>query len=306
MSAQLTTSTFEAWQPVVNMVCDSLDSAHSKRAYRRNTIDFITWHTSTNTQGLTKAGLNAYKTYLREAGVSDTSINQRLSAVRKLVSEAADNGLIDERTAGSIKAVKGIAVRGEKLGTWLEKDQAETMLRSPDTDTLKGLRDRAILSVMIGCGLRREEVVNLNVSHIQQRSGRWVIVDLVGKRNKTRSVPMAAWVKHAIDCWLLAAAIPDGDTGPLFRPIRRGGHLQAGKMTSQAVWDVVDAHTPVGMNVSPHDLRRTYAKLSRAGGATLEQIQLTLGHENLDTTRRYLGTDLDLRESPSDCIKLDV
>ena len=78
------------------------------------------------------------------------------------------------------------------------------MIHAPDVGTTKGLRDRAILAVMIGCGLRREEVVRLDVAHLQQREGRWVILDLIGKHNRTRTVPMASWVKAILinGCWL--------------------------------------------------------------------------------------------------------
>jgi integrase/recombinase XerD len=296
---------------IVQMVTDAVDSPHTRRAYGRALAEFLTWHTTLNTKGFTRAGVNAYRESLRTAGVSDSSVNQRLSAVRKLAAEAAANGLLDDQVAAGIKGVKGIAVRGHSIGNWLEKDQAEAMLGAPNKNTVKGLRDRAILAMLIGCGLRREEVVNLDVSHVQQRAGRWVLVDIVGKRNKVRSVPMAAWVKYALDCWLLAAALPADDPGPLFRPLLRGGHVQPGRLTSQAIWDVVQKYAPKDVDgkpikLAPHDLRRTYAKLSRTGGAALEQIQLTLGHESLDTTRRYLGTELDLKRSPSDMIELNV
>jgi site-specific recombinase XerD len=76
--------------------------------------------------------------------------------------------------------------------------QAEEMINAPDTDTLKGKRDRAVLAVMIGCGLRREEAALLAFDHIQQRDGRW-IVDLVGKHGRVRTVPMSSWAKVAID-----------------------------------------------------------------------------------------------------------
>ena len=65
----------------------------------------------------------------------------------------------------------------------------------PDTSTLKGRRDRALLAVMVGCGLRREETAALTLEHIQQRDGRWVIVDLIGKGARVRSVPMPSWAK---------------------------------------------------------------------------------------------------------------
>jgi integrase len=74
--------------------------------------------------------------------------------------------------------------------------------------------------LLIGCGLRRAEAANLTFDHIQQRDGRWVLVDLIGKRNKVRSVPMPAWTKQAIDEYASAASLTEG---VVFRPINKGG-----------------------------------------------------------------------------------
>jgi site-specific recombinase XerD len=81
------------------------------------------------------------------------------------------------------------------------------MLNAPATATWKGLRDRAILAVLIGCGLRRAEAAGLRFDHVQQRDGRWVLVDLIGKRNKVRSVPMPSWAKAAIDAYASVAGL---------------------------------------------------------------------------------------------------
>ena len=96
-----------------------------------------------------------------------------MAAIRKLAKEAADNGLIEETQA--IGRVGNIKIQGKKLGNWLSKEQASAMLNAPDVTTIKGKRDKAILAVMLGCGLRRDEVVTLIVEHLQQREGRWVI-----------------------------------------------------------------------------------------------------------------------------------
>jgi integrase len=74
----------------------------------------------------------------------------------------------------------------------------------------KGLRDRAILAVLLGRGLRRSDVAALTFGHIQQRDGRWCIVDLVGKHHGVRTVPMPTWVKVAIDAWATKAGVADG------------------------------------------------------------------------------------------------
>jgi site-specific recombinase XerD len=98
---------------------------------------------------------------------------------------------------------------GTRTGNWLAKPQAQQLLNTPDINTLKGLRDRAILALLLGCGLRRAEAANLTFDHIQQRDGRWVLVDLLGKRNKLRSIPMPAWTKVAIDEYAAGAGLKE-------------------------------------------------------------------------------------------------
>lgn len=283
------------------MVLDTV-SERSKRDYGRALKDFMAWYVSTGQTQLNKAAVNAHVAYLKAQGVTDSSINQRLAAIRKLANEAADNGLIDENVAQAIGRVDNIKIQGKKLGNWLTRDQASAMLNAPDTSTVKGLRDRAILGLMLGCGLRREELTLLTVEHLQQREGRWVILDLTGKHNRTRTIPMAAWVKSLVDKWVQTAGIT---SGLLFRAIRRGGHIQDGGMTSQTIWYVVQEYAPV-KRLAPHDLRRTFAKLADKAGAPLAQIQKTLGHASIQTTERYVGNDLDLQNAPSDYVKLDV
>lgn len=289
-------------QPVIELVTDAVTSQHTRRAYERALTDFIVWHRETGAQGFSKATVQAHVSALRESGVSASSINQRLTAIRKLALEAADNGLIDDSMARAIARVEGIRKEGKRLGNWLSKEQAQQLLELPDVSTVKGLRDRAILAVLLGCGLRREECAGLTVGHIQQREGRWVIVDLVGKRSKTRSVPMPSWCKYAIDAYMLAAGIVDG---VLFRSVRRGDKIQESGMTSQAVFNVVRAYgDELGVDVRPHDLRRTFAKLAHKGDAGIDQIQLSLGHASIQTTERYLGVDQDLHSAPCDALGL--
>src|ERR1700680_2602139 len=123
---------------------------------------------------------------------------RRYPAVRKLAVEAADNGLLAPELAAGITRIKGVTSKGIRLGNWLSIRQAQTLLNTPDVNTTKGLRDRAILAVLLGCGLRRSEVAALTFGHVQQRDGRWCIVDLVGKHGRVRTIPTPAWVKLAI------------------------------------------------------------------------------------------------------------
>jgi site-specific recombinase XerD len=87
---------------------------------------------------------------------------------------------------------------------------AEMLINAPDDSTLKGKRDRALLAMLIGAGLRREELAGLTIAHLAQRDGRWCVVDIRGKRNRLRTVPIAAWVKALIDRWTQAVGVVRG------------------------------------------------------------------------------------------------
>jgi len=109
------------------------------------------------------------------------------------------------------------------MGNWLSQKQAQTLLNTRDIATPKGLRDCAIIAVLLGCGLRRSEVAALTMAHVQQRDGRWVILDLVSKHERVRTVPMPMWTKVAIDTWTARAGVTEGY---LFRPVHCGDELR--------------------------------------------------------------------------------
>jgi site-specific recombinase XerD len=295
---------------LIQMVLDAVDSPHSKRNYAMALKDFFKWHESIGAPVLNKALVQQFKAHLQTRGLAPSTINLKLSAVRKLVSELADNDVIPQEAANGITRVKGVKMEGVRMGNWLDLKQAQALLDAPDVSTLKGLRDRALLAVLVGCALRREECASLTVEHVQQREGRWVIVDLVGKRGKVRSVPMPSWVKAAIDDWTSAAGISEGNLWRSFRKGKKGAQLDqtSQSMTSQALWLVVNEYsTALGFpRIAPHDLRRTAAKLMLKGGAELEQISLVLGHSSLDVTKKYLGVDLELTNAATDKIGLKL
>jgi site-specific recombinase XerD len=290
-------------QKIIGMVVDGLPSGNSRRAYQRHLEEFFIWHAQENRPELNKALINRYTNELRRAGLSSSNINQKLSAIRKLASEAEDNNLIDSRIANGIRAVKGMPKRGRRTGNWLTRDEAQIWINAPDIKILKGIRDRAILSVLIGCGLRRAEAAILSVSHIQQREGRWAIVDIVGKRDKMRTVPMPSWAKSAIDSWTFSALIHEGC---IFRRVNKGGNLMGAGMTEQAIYNIVVSYAEKLKNqgIAPHDLRRTFAKLAHKGGSPIDQIQLSLGHDSIQTTEKYLGVEQDLTDAPCDHLGL--
>jgi integrase len=194
---------------------------------------------------------------------------------------------------------------GVRVGNWLSQKQAQALLSAPDITTARGLRDRAIFAILLGCGLRRSEVAALTFAHVQQRDGRRCIVDLVGEHGRVRTAPMPSWVKVAIDAWTSPAGVA---TGHVFRPANRAGTITGERLGEKVVWQMLRQYTAeAGVpGIAPHDLRRTCAKLCRAAGGELEQIQLLLDHASVQTTERYLGTKQDLVHAPNDAIWLRV
>lgn len=292
------------WTKLKDLVLDSVSSPITKRVYNMALDEFLAWFQQAPRPGFTKATVSAWRVSLEERKLGSSSIIVRMSALRKLAAEAADNGLLAPELAAGIARVKSAKTVGIRMGNWLSLKQAQALLNTPDITTVRGLRDRAILAVLLGCGLRRSEVAALTFAHVQQRDGRWCIVDLVGKHGRVRTAPMPNWVKVAIDAWTTAAAVADGD---VFRSVRRGT-VGADGLGEKVVWQLIKPYAEsAGVpGIAPHDLRRTCAKLCRAAGGELEQIQMLLGHASVQTTERYLGTKQDLVHAPNDAIKLRV
>ncbi len=294
------------WQKLKSLVLNSVSSPITRSVYNLGLDEFFAWLSVQEPRpGFTKATVSAWRVALEARGLGAVSINVRITAVRKLAVEAADNGLLAPELANGITRVKGVASKGVRLGNWLSVRQAQTLVNAPAVTTTKGLRDRAILAVLLGCGLRRSEVAALTMGHIQQRDGRWCIVDLLGKHGRVRTIPMPTWVKLAIDAWTAAAGVCDGS---VFHSMNRGDQVQAAALREKVVWQLLQPYAAAAgvPGLAPHDCRRTCAKLCRAAGGELEQIQLLLGHASVQTTERYLGTKQDLVHAPNDGIKLRV
>jgi integrase len=201
-------------------VLNSLRSPESKRGYRHAIDEFIQWYCSEPRLSFNKVVVTRYRIYLEDRRLAPGTINGRLAAVRRLAYEAADAGLLSPELAASIRRVKGVRKLGVRLGNWLTAEEARRFWQAPSPDTIKGRRDRAILAILLGCGLRRRELADLEFTHLRRRDEHWAIVDLVGKGGHIRTVPVPDWVKAAVDLWVVAAGI---SAGRLFRCVCRAG-----------------------------------------------------------------------------------
>ena len=186
----------------------------------------------------------------------------------------------------------------------LTTEQADTLMDRPGLDTLAGLRDTALIALMLCTGIREAELCNLDIKDLRQRLGgelalhvRW------GKGAKERLIPYGAlsWVLVLVEQWLEQTGI---DKGPVFRGLYKGGEkLRPGRLSVRAVQYILESH-PIVIDgelrhVRPHDLRRTYARRLYQAGVDLVAIQQNLGHASQQTTLGYIGTlDAEARKPP--------
>jgi len=179
MNALMVADRASEWRRLKALVLDSVSFPITRRVYNLGRLDeFIAWFTEEpRSAGFTNATVTAWRVALE---------------ARKLAVEAADNGLLAPELAAGIARIKGVRSHGVRVGNWLSLRRAQALLNAPDVRTKKGLRDRAMFATLLGCGLRRSELTNLTMKHVQQRDNRWCIVDFVGKHGRVRTIPMPA------------------------------------------------------------------------------------------------------------------
>jgi site-specific recombinase XerD len=285
-------------------VLNSLPSLNSRRSYEHAIRDFIEWYCSEPRLAFNKTVVTRYRIALEQRRYAPSTINLRLAAVRRLAYEASDCGLLSPDLAAGIRRVKGAKRLGVRVGNWLTIEQGKKLLAVHSGTRLKDLRNRAVIAMLVGCGLRRAELVAVKVEDFELREDHWVLADLIGKGRHMRTIPVPSWVKSVVDAWINAAKLQDG---MLFRPISKTGTVQGGGFTAKVIWSIVrESAMSCGIGIiAPHDLRRTCARLCHQAGGELEQIQFLLGHVSIQTTERYLGCKQRLQNAVNDQIGLE-
>lgn len=175
----------------------------------------------------------------------------------------------------------------------LTREQAEMLLHTPGIGDVQGLRDTALLAVLLCTGIREGEVTALTVSDLRQRvKSELCLLVREGKGGKTRAVPWGelSWALVIVDAWLKVAGITQG---PVFRGLRKGGKVQTGALSTRAIQQIVGRYPVIiegtQHRVKPHDLRRTYAARQYEAGMDLNALRQNLGHSDVKTTLGYIG-----------------
>lgn len=215
---------------------------------------------------------------------SAATVNKFLSALRGVLRECWRLGLTsaeDYQRAADLGSVTGSTV---PAGRELQPGEITALLASCESDlTPAGARDAAVIALMYAAGLRRDEVVRLDLEDYEPDTGKLVIL---GKRNKQRTVYLTNGAADAMADWL---DVRGHEPGPLFLPINKGGKLQARRMTNQAIYNLLAKRAELAgvRKFSPHDMRRTFVSDLLDAGADIATVAKMAGHSSVTTTARY-------------------
>lgn len=274
-------------------------SDNTVQAYRRDLLRYQEYLGSRGIGSLaevTRVDVEEFRRHLDHIGLAPASVTRCVVAVRNLHRFAVGSG----RLQADVTAGMSPGTRSRRLPKALSMDQVESLLAAPDTSTVEGLRDAALLELLYGTGARVSEVCALDVDDIRP-----VLDDpdlglrLIGKGDKERIVPLGSYAAKAVDAWLIRGR-------PAWAEIGNGEHAlllntRGRRLSRQSAWAVIRrAGEAAGLDVehlSPHSLRHSYATHLLDGGADVRVVQELLGHSSVTTTQIYTLVTADhLRE----------
>ncbi|MFM0053718.1 tyrosine-type recombinase/integrase [Caballeronia grimmiae] len=266
----------------------NLDNPRTKRAYRADLQDFMSFAGIARPEEfriVTRAHVLAWRAGLEERALSGATIRRKLAALSSLFEYLCEKNAVE---TNPVKGAKRPRVEsGEGKTPALGDHQARALLDAPDPATLKGKRDRALLSVLLYHGLRREELCLLKVRDIHSRRG-VPHLRVHGKGNKLRNLPLHPGSAECIHLYLEAAGHGDTPGAALFQPVRR--KTGAG-LTADGVYKTVLAYAAQAridlQGFGVHSLRATAATNALEHEADIAKVQEWLGHANIATTRIY-------------------
>lgn len=274
-------------------------SDNTVQAYRRDLLRYQEYLGSRGIGSLaevTRVDVEEFRRHLDHIGLAPASVTRCVVAVRNLHRFAVGSGQLQ----ADVTAGMSPGTRSRRLPKALSMDQVESLLAAPDTSTVEGLRDAALLELLYGTGARVSEVCALDVDDIRP-----VLDDpdlglrLIGKGDKERIVPLGSYAAKAVDAWLIRGR-------PAWAEIGNGEHAlllntRGRRLSRQSAWAVIRrAGEADGLDVehlSPHSLRHSYATHLLDGGADVRVVQELLGHSSVTTTQIYTLVTADhLRE----------
>jgi site-specific recombinase XerD len=282
-----------------------IESANTRRAYQNDIGEFMQFAAITTPvlfRTVNRAHVLAWRRTLETRGLAGSTVRRKLAALASLFEFLCDRNAIAQNPVKGVRRPKVESYEGKTPA--LGDEQARALLDAPCSDTLKGLRDRAILSVLLFHALRREELTKLRVKDFNLMRSGVAHLRIQGKGGKTRYVPTHPATLERITAYLAKAGWVGDVNGALFRPIRntRGGSTDTA-LTANGVYDLVRCYmSKIGLAqelFAPHALRATAATNALMHNADIAKVQEWLGHANIQTTRIYDRRSTRPDESPT-------
>ena len=285
----------------------NITNEKTRRAYKIDVREFAKFLGVTRPEEfrtVTRAHVIAWRSDLEGARLSPASIRRKLSAMSSLFEYLCEKNAV---AGNPVDGVKRPSVNSNEGSTPALSDaQARKLLEAPPEDTLKGIRDRAIIATLLYHGMRREELCTLKVKDLQSRQG-VIHFKVKGKRGKIRFVPAHAQAQRLIESYLLMAGHAEDKDGPLFRPVRnnRTGVLERPLNANSLYRNVVRKYgQATGLNIEVnglcvHSMRATAATNALSHEADIAKVQEWLGHANVSTTRLYDRRKTRPEDSPT-------
>jgi integrase/recombinase XerD len=260
------------------------NSPHTVSAYRRDLSRFSAELAGQKVDSVTTADIRDFLIFLKEQGLSPASVARSLSSIKSFFKYLCQDKQFQDNPAEILETPK----RWRKLPDVLSSEDVDILLKSPDLESVLGLRDKAMLEILYASGLRVSELINLQVSQLDMQVG---YLRTLGKGSKERIVPIGAMSKRAVKNYILNS-----------RPALVSSRKDAGKseelfltrrglgMTRQGFWKLLKAYVTkakIRASVSPHTLRHAFATHLLERGADLRSVQQMLGHSDISTTQIY-------------------
>ena len=260
------------------------NSPHTVSAYRRDLSRFSAELAGQKVDSVTTANIRDFLISLREQGLSPASVARSLSSIKSFFKYLCQDKQFQDNPAEILETPK----RWRKLPDVLSSEDVDNLLKSPDLESVLGLRDKAMLEILYASGLRVSELINLQVSQLDMQVG---YLRTLGKGSKERIVPIGAMAKRGVENYILnsrpalISSRKDGGKPEELFVTRRGRG-----MTRQGFWKLLKGYVTqanIRASVSPHTLRHAFATHLLERGADLRSVQQMLGHSDISTTQIY-------------------
>ncbi|HNT73754.1 MAG TPA: tyrosine-type recombinase/integrase [Anaerolineae bacterium] len=307
MSTDITLSSVQITEQAIETALQNdprVSAYHTQRAYKADLLEFEKWRKG---QPLSKLLVESYAAYLKSNGLSHSTINRKLAAIRwfarklqdlayeyPLEKEQREEIVLQSSRVASVEDIKG---QSAETGKHITQGELSALLEVCFDDSWKntGIRDLAIITLAWATGMRRSEICNLQYADIELLEDEAVITIQKSKGNKSRKAYLYNGALFYLQDWL---SIRGDDPGPLFYAIRKGGHIQHGQgLTTQSLMQILEKRKKEAgiSNLTWHDFRRTFAG-NLLETSDVSTVQKLMGHSSPITTSRYDKRDEGTRK----------